>query len=58
MEYTKCIELVSPDDRRRKATIVTNNKELCKILKENPETKLIVGYVDKNNCINVSYPFS
>ena len=29
---TKCIEVTNPYDRRRKATIITNDKEICEQL--------------------------
>lgn len=40
--HTACINLEYPHDGRRKATIVTNDKELCAMLASDPDIKLKV----------------
>jgi len=37
---TKCIELEFPHDGRRKATIETNDENICEYLSQNPDAKL------------------
>ncbi len=49
---TKCIELEYPFDGRRKATIVTNNKQVCKYLAENPDGKIGITIGEKNDWWN------
>ena len=45
---TKCIELEYPFDGRRKATIVTNNKQVCKYLAENPDGQIGITIGEKD----------
>jgi len=54
---TKCIELEFPDDGRRKATIVTNNEEICKHLKDNPDAKLGIHIINEDGSITFGFPY-
>jgi hypothetical protein len=45
---TKCIELEYPFDGRRKATIITNNKQVCKYLAENPDGEIGITIGEKD----------
>lgn len=46
---TKCIELEYPHDGRRKATIVTNDENICEFLSINPDAKLGIFIMDVQN---------
>ena len=46
--FTKCIELETPLDGRRKATIITNDKEICHHLQKNPDAKLKISIIDED----------
>ncbi len=37
---TKCINLEFPHDGRRRATIITNDENICEYLSQNPGAKL------------------
>ncbi len=45
---TKCIELEFPHDGRRKATIVTDDENICEFLSVNPDVKLGIFIIGGN----------
>ena len=44
---TKCIELQHPKDARRKATIVTDDENICEFLALYPDAKLGIFIISK-----------
>ena len=46
---TKCIEVEYPFDGRRKVTIITNDSFVCEHLAKNPDEKIGIHFITKDN---------